>query len=83
MEKGSHSNPSWPWIKCIVQIGLQLFFPLLKLWYMIHFGVLISSQKENNTVEGCEVCVYVGLKLYISSPYKVEHMGPACVKVES
>lgn len=27
--------------------------------------------------------VYVGLKLHISSPYKVEHMGPACVKVES
>lgn len=66
-----------------LSVGLQLFFPLLKLWYMIHFGVLISSQKENNTVEGCEVCVYVGLKLYISSPYKVEHMGPACVKVES
>ena len=83
MEKGSHSNSSWLCIKCVVQIGLQLFFPLLKMWYMIHFGVLISFQKENNTVEGCEVCVYVGLKLYINSPYKVEHMGPACVKVKS
>lgn len=83
MEKGSHSNLYWPQIKCVAQIGLQLLSSLLKLSYLTHLGVLISFQKENkNSVEGCEVCL-CGFETLHKLSYKVEHMGPACAKVES